>query len=212
MKMIEYHLDHPQSGEHWKVDVGLDISTSVIGVCFMNHETSEIISLFHISLPTDEFDSMWKKVDYAMEQLASKIRFLQCASNAGPPPCVFQRVFVEANAKAYKTGFTSADTLFALAKMNGIISYECHKQFKLPIIDVNVTSARKMIGYKDKKAIKKPVKEKVREFVLQCYPKIQIETRVVSKGKDKGKVVPAEGVADEIDAFVICRGGQLLNP
>jgi hypothetical protein len=31
-------------------------------------------------------------------------------------------------------------------------------------------------------------------------------------GKNKGAVVPATGVEDEIDAFVICRGGQLLNP
>jgi len=203
---------HHQPREHWKVDVGLDISTSVIGVCFLNRESSELICKFHIDISSEKFETMWQKVDYAMEKLAGKIRWYQSHSNAGPPPCVFQRFFVEANAKAYKSGFTSADTLMTLAKMNGIISYECYRMFQLPIIDINVTSARKMIGYKDKKAVKKPVKEKVREFVLQTYPELKVETREVTKGKDKGKRVPVSGAADEIDAFVICRGGQLLNP
>lgn len=215
---VTFDLKHPmfyghhQPGVHWDVDIGLDISTSIVGVCFLDHQTGKKITLFHIDLTSKKFENMWQKVDHVMEVLVDKVRWYKSSSNAGPPPCFFKRVFVEANAKGYKTGFSSADTLFTLAKMNGIISYECYKQLKLPVIDVNVTSARSRIGYKDKKAIKRPVKEKVREFVLQVYPEIAIETRIVERGKHKGERVPVEGAADEIDAFVICRGGQLLNP
>jgi hypothetical protein len=196
----------------WKIDIGLDISTSYIGVCFLNKKTKEKINIFHIDLTSSKFKNMWEKVDFAMQELGQKIRWYQSSSNAGPPRCIFKRVFVEANAKKYSSKFSSADTLFTLAKMNGIISYECHKQFGLEIIDVNVVSARSAIGYKDKRSIKRPVKEKVREFVLATYPEITCETRTVTKGKNKGAKVPVPGAADEIDAWVIVRGGQLLQP
>jgi hypothetical protein len=119
---------------------------------------------------------------------------------------------VEANAKGYSAGFSSADTLFTLAKMNALVSYLSHKWYGVPVIDINVTSARSRIGYKNSKSVKKPVKEKVRGFVLLNNPHLPFQTRTVTVGKNKGAVVPASGVEDEIDAWVICRGGQVLNP
>jgi hypothetical protein len=56
-----------------------------------------------------------------------------------------EKIFVEANAKMFSTGFSSADTLLTLAKFNGLISYLSHKAFNAEVIDVNVTSARKAV-------------------------------------------------------------------
>lgn len=155
----------------------------------------------HVALTSTKYRNLFDKADAVLEWFSKQM-----------PNVHVRRIFVEANAKGYAAGFSSADTLFTLAKMNALVSYLAHKHFKAPVFDINVTAARTKLGYKNKKTVKKPVKEKVRGFILETYPNLPFETRMVSRGRNKGELVPAEGVADEIDAFVICRGGQLLTP
>lgn len=184
-----------------EVDLGLDISSSITGVVLMDKK-GNLIFMDHVPLTSSKYKNLFDKADAVMNWI----------KNTLPRSVKVTRIFVEANAKGYSAGFSSADTLFTLAKINALVSYLTHKWFGAPVIDVNVTSARSRIGYKNNKAVKKPVKEKVREFVLTTNPNLPFQTRTVTIGKNKGAVVPAEGVADEIDAWVICRGGQALNP
>jgi hypothetical protein len=165
-------------------------------------KTGNMMFMNHVSLTSTKYKNIFDKADAVIEWIKQNM----------PTKYKVTRIFVEANAKGYSAGFSSADTLFTLAKMNALVSYLTHKWFGASVIDVNVTSARSKIGYKNNKSIKKPVKEKVREFVLLQHPYLPFQTRTVTMGKNKGAVVPATGVEDEIDAFVICRGGQLLNP
>jgi hypothetical protein len=184
-----------------EVDLGLDISSSITGAVLMDKK-GNLVFMGHVPLTSSKYKNLFDKADAVLEWI----------KNTLPRHVKVKRIFVEANAKGYSAGFSSADTLFTLAKMNALVSYLTHKWYGVDVIDINVTSARSRIGYKNNKAVKKPVKEKVREFVLQQNPHIPFKTRVVGKGKNKGAVVPEEGVADEIDAWVICRGGQALNP
>jgi hypothetical protein len=180
--------------------MGLDISSSITGVVLMN-ATGNMVFMGHVPLTSTKYKNIFDKADAVLEWIQKEL-----------PDLKVRRIFVEANAKGYSAGFSSADTLFTLAKINALVSYLTHKWFGAPVIDVNVTSARSRIGYKNNKSVKKPVKEKVREFVLANHPYLPFQTRTVAVGKNKGQVVPASGVEDEIDAWVICRGGQLLNP
>ena len=183
-----------------EVDLGLDISSSITGAVLMD-KNGNMMFMGHVPLTSTKYKTIFDKADAVHEWVKTF-----------PVRMKVRRIFVEANAKGYSAGFSSADTLFTLAKMNALVSYLTHRWFKVPVIDVNVTSARSRIGYKNNKSVKKPVKEKVREFVLLNHPYLPFQTRTVTVGKSKGQVVPASGVEDEIDAWIVCRGGQLLNP
>ena len=194
----EKSVDKAQEGQETIVDLGLDISTSITGVALLD-TSGEMVFMGHVPLTSKKYTNLFQKADAVLEWMKETL----------PKNVKVRRIFVEANAKGFSAGFSSADTLFTLAKMNVLVSYLSHKHFAVPVHDVNVTSARSKIGYKDNRSVKRPVKEKVREFVLLCYPHLPFETREVKKGKKKGTRVPVAGAADEIDAWVICRGGQL---
>jgi hypothetical protein len=181
--------------------MGLDISTAFTGVTLLDAE-GRLVFMRHVDLTSPYLDTLFEKADVTIAWLRHQL----------PLNIKIRRIFVEEHAKGYTGGFSSADTLFTLAKINVLVSYLCHKCFKVDIINVNPTTARSKIGYKNNKSVKKPVKEKVRDFVLTTNPNLPFQTRQVTKGKDKGKLVPAPGCADEIDAWVICRGGQLKYP
>lgn len=187
-------------GQDEELDLGLDISSSITGVVLMT-KTGNMVFMDHVALTSVKYKNIFDKADAVIDWIKSEL-----------PDVKIGRIFVEANAKGYSAGFSSADTLFTLAKMNALVSYLTHKWFGAPVIDVNVTSARSRIGYKNNKSVKKPVKEKVREFVLLNHPYLPFQTRTVTIGKNKGAIVPASGSEDEVDAWVICKGGQALNP
>ena len=197
----EVSQEKEENNKVQEVDLGLDISSSITGVVLMD-KNGVMLFMGHVPLTSVKYKTIFDKADAVIDWIKDNVS----------DQFKVRRIFVEANAKGYSVGFSSADTLFTLAKMNALVSYLTHKWFGVPVIDVNVTSARSKIGYKNNKSVKKPVKEKVREFVLLNHPYLPFQTRTVTVGKNKGMVVPAAGVEDEIDAFIICKGGQLLNP
>lgn len=184
-----------------EVDLGLDISSSITGAVLLDKQ-GFLVFMGHVPLTSTKYTNLFQKADATIEWMKLTL----------PRSVKVTRIFVEANAKGYSAGFSSAETLFTLAKMNALVSYLAHKWYGVPVIDINVTSARSRIGYKNVKAVKKPVKEKVRDFVLLNNPHLPFKTRVVTIGKHKGCVVPVAGAADEIDSWVVCRGGQILHP
>lgn len=181
-------------------DLGLDISTSVVGFVLLE-PNGTMVKMDHVKLNTVQFPNLFVKVDWTIERLIT-----------GCDGYKIRKIFVEANAKMFTPGFSSADTILTLAKMNALVSYLSHKFFNVPVIDVNVTSARSKIGYKNNRLDKRTVKEKVREFVINLHPEFPIKKHIAKTGKSKGLSVMNAEVADEIDAYVIARGGQVINP
>lgn len=181
-----------------KIDcvIGLDISTSIIGVAVLSADGSNLLVMDHIKL--SDIKGLFAKADAAIEKLAQIVPTEHYNVKG---------IFVEANAKMFSAGKTTADVLFALAKINALVSYLSQKLYGAAVHDVNVVSARSAIGYKDNRAVKKPVKEKVRKFVMDKFPNLPVKTHVVTRGKNKGQTAIDEGVADEVDAFVIAYGG-----
>jgi hypothetical protein len=180
-----------------EVDLGLDISTSIIGIVLLT-PSGAIHKMDSIKLTSSKFNNIFEKTDFVIEWLKENIKDVK-----------IRKIFVEANAKMFSIGFSSADTLFTLAKMNALVSYVSYKQFNVPIIDINVTTARSKIGYTNTRKDKRPVKEKVREFVLKNHPEIPVKTHIAKNGKSKGKEIMDSDMNDIIDAYVVGRGGQL---
>jgi hypothetical protein len=183
-----------------EIELGLDISTSVVGIVGLNIDgTFEFMD--HVKFGSKQ-DTLWLKAD----EMEMKLKEIQKTYSV-------KRIFVEASAKAFTPGFSSADTLFTLAKFNGIVSYISTRVFNSPVYDINVSSARKAAGIKvNRKDKTRSTKEQVFDIVREAYPHFPWLTHVAKNGKSKGQTVFSKENYDRCDAWVICRGGQLTTP
>lgn len=179
--------------------IGCDISTSVVGLCLID-ENENVVEIDGIKLTSTSLANMWEKADRAIEEIKRIVGERKIS-----------KIFVEANAKMFSTGFSSADTILTLSKFNGIISYLCYKNFNAEVIDVNVTSARKAIGFNNTRADKRPVKEKVFNYVTNLHPNLPWKRHVAKTGSQKGKEVYSPECKDMSDAYVIAVGGNRIS-
>lgn len=180
-----------------EVDIGLDISTAVVGICVLDAKTGKLVLLTHQKLTgfeteyskADNFDVTWFDKSW-------KVR----------------KVFIEEAAKKFSPGFSSADTIMTLGRFNGILSYKIYQLTGVVPRMVNVRSARSKlsikIDYKDKT---KNTKTKVFEAVMARNPSFLWITHTAKAGKFKGEVVYDKVNEDRADSWVICRGGQLMG-
>lgn len=181
--------------------VGLDISTSCTGISIIDLKTEELVLLDYIKVPTEL--SLFEKADFVIDEVAGCLT----RNGIGKP----EKVFVEENAKMFAGGLSSADVLMTLAKFNALISYLCHKQLTPNVSSVNVTKARGAIGFKNTKADKRPVKDKVFEFVQTLHPEFPWKTYIPKAGKSKGKEISIPEMKDAADAWVVVVGGKRLG-
>lgn len=157
-----------------------------------------------IKLNKARFTDVWDKASHVKEVLAGAFDLTNYRAN---------RVFVEEAAMRFSPGFSSAKTLFSLARFNGIVSYLSHELFDVKPKMINVRSARKKLGIKiDYKDKSKDTKTKVFEAVRKLNPTFTWDQHIAKTGKSKGLLVYGKHNFDMADAWVICRGGQILHP
>lgn len=183
-----------------KLSLGLDISTSVVGVCVLD-SNGQLVELFPIK---PKGATLFDKAQDSFDQLTRELKLRKNIDKQ------IQHVFVEENAKMFAVGRTSADVILTLAKMNGILSFLVTRNICSNLHNINVTKARSAIGFKDKKGTGKSAKERLLEENLKKYPSFPWITHIAKTGKSKGQVVYDDCNKDMNDAFVICRGGQLI--
>ena len=181
--------------------LGLDISTSVVGVCVLDQK-GNMVELFPLF---PKGNNLFDKAENVFNSLflTLQTKNIQFAN--------IKHVFVEENAKRFAVGKTSADVILTLAKMNGILSYLVSRSICKNIVNINVTKARSAIGFKDKKGTGKSAKERLLEENMKKYPQFPWVTHIAKAGKNKGQRVFDECNKDMNDAFVICRGGQIIT-
>lgn len=201
---IEAQEEKKEEKESFKIEktfLGLDISTSVLGMCIID-ESNNIILFDHIKLDSTKFETIWLKADEVQR------RFNEIKDKY---PGI-SKIFVEAAMMMFTPGFSSAGTIQILAKMNALVSYMARNTFGSDCIDVNVNSARKILGIKtDKKDKSLTTKEKVRIAALALYPDLPLRKHIAKTGKQKGLEVIDKSCADEIDAWILVRAGVLIH-
>jgi hypothetical protein len=190
-----------QPKEKITADLALDISSCVVGFALLDYYDNSMIMMDHIKLDSKKNDNIFDKADFALSELKLKLANMD-----------IKRIFVEAHAKVFANGGSSADTLFTLAKINALISYLMKKHFNVPLYDINVLTARSKIGYKNNRKDKRKTKEKLREYILVKFPELPIKKHIVKNGKNKGLLAIDKEVEDELDAFVLCYSGRILYP
>jgi len=185
-----------------EVIVGLDISSSVIGVSFFDLKM-ELINLIAIEFKQEKLDSyqnFFNKISFFENEIGNVI-------DLNKYKVVEYRI--EANAKAFSPNATTAHTLFTLAKMNAMVCLSMWKKFpQAKIKEIQVSSARKNIGFKQDKSKKTKVKEQVFDFIISNKKEIlsYLPKKVLKSGQNKGKEVYKECAKDMVDAYVIAKG------
>jgi hypothetical protein len=173
--------------------IGLDISTAIIGLCFLDSNYN-LVDLQAINL---------KKVKCTFQKsLVVKDRLNELRSNYNILEDV--EISIEEAFQSFSKGFSSAKTLSQLNRFNGIVSYLVYDIFNKNPDYINVNSARKSLGIKIDRKSDKNTKEQVFEWV-----KSEIEflwpTKTLKSGPNKGLVKNDESCYDMSDAYVICR-------
>jgi len=122
-----------------------------------------------------------------------------------------KQIYIEENLQAFRRGLSSARTLSTLARFNGIVSFLAQDVFQIPVEMLNVNHARKSIGLKTDRKIKKEVS--IKEQVVN-WIKIQPDfknftwpTKTLKSGPRKGQTIMAPRCFDIADASVICLAG-----
>ena len=127
-----------------KLIIGLDVSTSVTGVCIINPESSQIVGGSHIlKIDRIEFkgaDSLWKKADMvsgALEEIK------------GMYPGSEWNFALEEPLLGFQKGMSSAATITTLMRFNGIVSYIGRRVFSVDPVYISAAHARKLCGIKN---------------------------------------------------------------
>lgn len=181
--------------------IGLDISTSIIGICFLD-SNSKLIDLDSINL---------KKIKCIFE----KSRETKLAFKKHLEKYVFEEnvtIFIEEAFQSFSSGFSSAKTLSQLNRFNGIVSYLSNQIFNSVPLYINVNSARKSLQIKIDRKSKSSTKEQVFQWVKEELKENVIwPEKTLKSGPNKGLVKFDESCYDMSDAYVICKAGFILN-
>jgi Holliday junction resolvasome RuvABC endonuclease subunit len=165
--------------------LGLDISSSITGYTILNYE-GEIITCDHIDLRKEK--DFFKKIHIANSRL------LEIADQYE-----IEQVYIEQSLQSFRSGFSSAQTLSLLSKINGIISWLCYNMFSVTPKYLAASTARKLCGIKVPKGEK--AKAVALQFILDNVSPFTIE--YTRHGN------PKAGYNDRADSYVIARAGWL---
>ena len=167
--------------------LGLDISTSITGISLVT-KSGQILLCDHID--TRKTKSFFEKVETIKEYLALH-RYTQT---------VVQEVWIEQSLQAFRSGFSSAQTLSTLARFNGVISWIVYKAYGIEPQYLAASSARKLSGVTIKRGEK--AKEKVFKFLLDTEPTFKVE--YTKHGN------PKPGYYDRADSLIIAKAAREL--
>lgn len=182
-----------------KIIFGLDVSTSVTGICILSAETlpddkgSHILHLDRIEFK--KCKTFWEKADLTSLELRNLSK-----KYPGTP-----RVALEEPLMGFRTGMSSAATITTLMRFNGIVSYISREIFGVDPEYISSASARKLCGIKMQKTAKAGMSGKEQVFKYMSENDLK---HVNWPEKKNGE--PVDWSRDATDAYVIARAASLL--
>lgn len=182
-----------------KFIVGLDVSTSVTGICILNHTTqaddkgSHILHLDRIDLK--KYPTLWDKADAVHLELTSLHK--KYKGDFG--------VFLEEPLMGFRTGMSSAATITTLMRFNGIVSFISRSIFGVDPQYISSATARKLCGIKMQKTSKAGMSGKEQVFKYMSENDLK---HVDWPKKKNGDTV--DWSRDATDAYVIARAASVM--
>tara|TARA_R110000737_G_scaffold335734_1_gene354680 strand:- start:70 stop:645 length:576 start_codon:yes stop_codon:yes gene_type:complete len=171
--------------------LGLDISTTIVGVALIDANGNLIVSE-HWDITKQ--DTLFEKA----EMIGSLLWALKNEHNV-------DHVFIETALKKFIPGRSRADTLIKLAKFNGIVSWLSFDTFSQTPTFINVNTARTLYGLSFPRGTKGPQRKKMVVEAVNDKEKSAFRYEMARGGKNYKK-----GTDDRADAVVIARAGEFL--
>jgi hypothetical protein len=172
--------------------LGLDISTSIIGITVLDKD-GKIINTDALDLRNkNHYPDIYSKYQKVFETIRH-LRHESWYEGASK----FSHVFIEQSLQMFRSGFSSAKTLSTLSSFNGVVTYLCFRELGIKPEHLAASSARKSCGIAIKKGTK--AKEQVVKFLLDNEPKFTVE--YTKSGNLKPKYY------DIADSIVIAKAG-----
>jgi len=184
-----------------KLILGLDVSTSITGVCILNPiippdvKGSHIAYLDHIEFK--KCKTIWDKADVVANEFSN---FLH--THPGE-----YRVVLEEPLMGFRTGMSSAATITTLMRFNGIVSYIAREIFKVDPEYIASSSARKTCGVKVQRTSIAGMSGKEQVFKYMAEHDL---SHVTWPKKKNGS--PVDWSRDATDAYVIARAAMISGP
>ena len=186
------------------VDLGLDVSTSIIGYCLL--DTNGVM----VKIDKIKMTGVAYKDHYDKARLVKSVFKNQVLDDSSMK---IRNIYVEEAHLRFSPGVSSAKTLFSLARFNGVVCEAAYEAFDVKPEQLGVRTARKHLGIKiDTKDKSKTTKDKVFEIVKRMNPNFPWVTHIAKTGKSKGLSVYDKFNYDMADAWVIVAAGQKTNP
>jgi Holliday junction resolvasome RuvABC endonuclease subunit len=176
--------------------LGIDVSTSKIGLTIMDYE-SNLIKCDVIKL--DPKQSLEDRCIF-FEDYISRISSLDYINNN--ISYYIKEVFIEAPFMMFSGGKTTAMTMSKLQRFNGMVSYMIRRSLGRTPLLIAANKARGLVGLKIKRGEK--AKLKVVEWAQSEYPKDFI-VEYTRYGN------PRPGTDDKADSIIIARAGLLID-
>lgn len=191
--------------------LGLDVSTSCVGVCLYDDSHSASIlsnSVIDLTIPVHVMVGPIMSLD--------RIEFNGCKTLFDKADRVMvhlsgihlpvDRIVIEEPLMGFRPGMSSAQTITQLMRFNGIVSYIARNTFKAEPEYIGSAHARKLCGIKlQRTAVGGPQKEQV--FAHMAEHDLKNVKWPLTKN---GKVVPWS--RDTCDAYVIARAAAVSGP
>jgi hypothetical protein len=175
--------------------LGLDVSTSIVGVCVVDASVEPDEQGSHIKLlDRIEFKhckSMWEKADAVVTYIG------------GLKSYSIDRIAIEEPLMGFRPGMSSAQTITTLMRFNGIVSFVARAAFNRDPEYISSAHARKLCGVKlQRSSVAGPQKEQVFLHMQQHDLK-----HVAWPTKKSGKL--CDWSRDACDAYCIARAASL---
>ena len=168
-----------------EVALGLDISTSKIGICIMDYKFN-LLETKLIKLNTkDELENRCLQLEGVLSLLTGQ-------------GYLVSDIYVESAFIAFSGGKTSAITMSKLQRFNGMVCFMIRKLFGKMALLLSPAKARGLVGLKIKRG--ENTKQKVIEHVTRSFPN-DFEYELTRHGN------PKPGTDDRADAIVIAWAG-----
>lgn len=177
--------------------LGLDISTSIIGICFFDTD-GNFVSLNSLDLRKTK--CIFDKANLFRAWIKNILKDKEV-----------EKIGIEENLQSFRSGMSSAKTILTLGKFNGVVSQILHEETSLKPEYISVHTARKLNNLRLDRTSKNNIKEQV---FLQVKDEINYNwpTKIISRGKNKGVVKMCDECYDMCDAYIITKAlVKLIN-
>lgn len=177
--------------------IGLDVSTSITGVCILDasqevfESVRDIVTLTHVDFK--KCNSFWEKVDHIESELSN----LDLSN--------ISHVFIEEPMMSFASGQSSAQVIALLLKFNGLTSFMIRKLTSVEPTYVSAASARKASGVRVMRTSACGMCAKDQVFKHMSETQLKHITWPLKKSGE-----PKNFARDEVDAYVVARGGMAL--